>query len=72
MRTTNPFTNQEAEIYKYKIRFKVNTEEILYGFLYQGKFIEITYDMDVLVIERVIEREDYVEAIYLGKYKSKK
>ena len=67
MKTTNPFTNQPAEIYKYKIRFKDNTEEILYGFLYQGKFIEISYDMDVLVIERVIEKEDYLEVIYLGK-----
>ena len=66
MKTTNPFTNEEAEIYKYKIRFKDNTEEILYGFLYQGKFIEISYDMDVLIIERVIEREDYLEVIYLG------
>ena len=70
MKTTNPFTNQPAEIYKYKIRYKDGSEQILYGFLYQGKFIEISYDMGVLIVERVIEREDYVEVIYLGKYKS--
>jgi len=53
MKTTNPFTNEETEIYKYKLRYKDNSEQILYGFLYKGKFIEITYDMGVLVIERV-------------------
>jgi len=69
MKTTNPFTGNQAEIYKYKLRYKDNIEEILYGFLYKGKFIEISYDMNVLVIERVIEREDYVEVIYLGEMK---
>ena len=70
MKAINPFTGNQAEIYKYKIRYKDGSEQILYGFLYQGKFIEISYDMDILVIERVIEREDYLEVIYLGKCKS--
>ena len=69
MKTTNPFTNEETEIYKYKLRYKDGSVQILYGFLYQGKFIEISYDMGVLVVESVIEREDYLEAIYLGEMK---
>ena len=65
MKVRNPFTGELAEVYKYKLRYRDGREQILYGFLYFKKFIKVTYAMNIITVDCVID--DYLEAIYLGK-----
>ena len=65
MKITNPFTGNQAEVYKYKIRYRDGSERTVYGVLYQKKLMKVTYALGVLVIEEVIE--NYLEVIYLGE-----
>jgi len=63
----NPFTGRIALVDKYKLRYKDGREEILYGFIYKKLFIKVSFEMDIVCIDEVIE--DYLEALYVGTVK---